>query len=59
METRAGIQITRKASLQPALIFRLLMLLAGLLTMALPPGQYERTLIEGRERVEPGSFRPF
>ena len=59
METRAGIQITRKAFLQSALILLHLMLLAGLLTLVLPPGRYERTLVEGREQVEPGSFGPF
>lgn len=57
METKAGIQITRKAFLQSALILLLLMLLAGVLTVVLPPGQFERSVVEGRSRVEPGSYQ--
>jgi uncharacterized ion transporter superfamily protein YfcC len=56
LQTRAGIQITRKAFLQSALILLLLMLLAGALTMVLPAGRFERNIADGREKVEPGSY---
>lgn len=57
MEDRAGIQISRKAFIQSALILFVLMIVAGLLTKVLPAGEYERLLVDGREVVTPGSFR--
>lgn len=57
MEQRTGIQISTRAFLQSALILLALMILAGVLTLVLPAGRYERTTLEGREAILPGSFQ--
>lgn len=56
MEAKAGAQISKKAFVQSVLILALLMLVAGILTRTLPAGQYQRTLVNGREVIDPGSF---
>lgn len=57
MEQPTGVQIGKRAFFQSLLILFVLMLGAGILTLAVPAGQYDRTLVEGREVIEPGSFR--
>jgi len=57
MEQPAGVQIGKRAFFQSLLILFVLMLGAGVLTLTVPAGQYDRTLVEGREVIEPDSFR--
>jgi uncharacterized ion transporter superfamily protein YfcC len=56
METKAGAQISKKAFFQSVYILAFLMLIAGILTRTIPAGQYQRTITEGRQMIEPGSF---
>jgi uncharacterized ion transporter superfamily protein YfcC len=56
METKAGIQISRRAFIQSAVILLALMVIAGVMTRTLPAGQYDRQIFEEREVVLPGSF---
>lgn len=57
MEQRAGAQISRKAFFQSAGILFGMMILAGILTRIIPPGQYTRLLSGERLVIDPGSFR--
>ena len=57
MDSRAGIQISKRTFLQTLLILLALMLLAGGLTRLLPAGQYQRALVDGLERIDPDSFQ--
>ena len=57
MEQPAGVQIGKRAFFQSLIILFVLMLGAGVLTLTVPAGQYDRTLVEGREVIEPDSFR--
>lgn len=57
MNEQAGIRISKKAFITSAVILLLLMLCAGILTAVLPQGSFERTQIEGREMVVPGSYQ--
>ncbi|PWH17927.1 MAG: hypothetical protein DDG59_07170 [Anaerolineae bacterium] len=58
MNEKAGAQISRRAFLQSALILLVMMLAAGMLTLLLPAGEYQRTLIEGRQVIDSQSYRP-
>ena len=51
-----ALKIGKKAFLVSALIILVLMLVSGLLTLALPPGEYARIVKEGRTLVVPGSY---
>jgi uncharacterized ion transporter superfamily protein YfcC len=57
MQEKAGAQISRKAFLQSAGILLLLMIVAGILTLVVPAGRYERALTDGREIVLPETFK--
>ena len=57
MEQKAGAQISRKAFIQSALILLVLMIAAGILTSALPAGEYTRYESEGRVLIDPESYR--
>ncbi len=56
MESQTSVYISRKAFTQSAVILLILMLVAGVLTLVVPPGQYTRTVIDGREMIDAGSF---
>lgn len=56
MNEQAGIRIGKKAFITSAVILLLLMLCAGILTAVLPQGSFERTEVDGREMVVPGSY---
>jgi len=56
MNKRSGAQIGKKAFVQSLVILLLLMVAAGILTLVLPAGSYERVVVDGRETVVPGSF---
>lgn len=54
---KAGAQISQKAFIQSVVILLLLMLTAGVLTLVVPAGTYQRTtLSDGRETILPDTF---
>ncbi len=57
MSDNTGIQISTKAFIQSVLILLLFMIIAGVLTQALPAGEYTRVLEGEREMIDPGSFQ--
>lgn len=56
MEQKSGAQISQKAFIQSVVILFALMMIAGILTLVIPAGQYTRTEIDGRETILPDSF---
>jgi uncharacterized ion transporter superfamily protein YfcC len=56
MEQQAGAQISKKAFIQSFLILLVLMLLSGILTLIVPAGSFERTIVDGRETILPDTF---
>ncbi len=56
MEEKSGAQISQKAFVQSLLILLALMLIAGVLTLVIPAGQYQRVEVDGRETLLPDSF---
>lgn len=56
MNETAGIRISKKAFFTSAAILLALMLVAGILTAVLPQGSFDRAMVDGRERVVPGSY---
>ncbi len=57
MEAKAGAQISLKAFVQSVIILFAIMLVAGILTLVVPAGNYSRTLLDGREMIDPESFQ--
>ena len=57
MEQKAGAQIGKKAFIQSLVILFVLMMLAGLLTLFIPAGQYQRVSQGGRTVITPESFQ--
>ena len=57
MEQKAGAQIGRRAFIQSIVILFLLMIIAGILTLVIPAGEYTRIQADGRETIDPASFR--
>jgi len=58
MEEHAGARINRRTFLQSAVILLSLMMVAGILTRILPPGEYDRVVVAGVEVVDPDSYHP-
>lgn len=56
MEQKSGAQISQKAFIQSAIILLVLMITAGILTLVIPTGQFQRTETNGRETIVPDSF---
>ena len=56
MDQRAGAQISRRAFIQSLVILFLLMMIAGVLTLVIPAGQYDRVEVDGRQTIDPDSF---
>ena len=56
MEQKSGAQISQKAFIQSLLILLALMIVAGVLTLVIPAGQYQRVEVDGRETLLPDSF---
>jgi uncharacterized ion transporter superfamily protein YfcC len=56
MEQKSGAQISQKAFIQSALILLVLMIVAGILTLIIPVGQFQRMDVDGRETIVPGSY---
>ena len=57
MEQKAGAQIGKRAFIQSLVILFVLMMVAGILTLVLPAGQYTRLEVDGRETIDPASFQ--
>lgn len=57
MEQKGGAQISQRAFIQALVILFVLMMVAGILTRVVPAGQYSRVEVEGRETIDPASFR--
>lgn len=57
MKQKSGAQISRKAFIQSLIILFILMIIAGVLTLVLPSGQFTYIEVDGRTSVEPGSFQ--
>lgn len=57
MEARTSIRISTRAFVQSLVILFVLMMAAGILTRVLPAGTYARTPAEGRELIDPTSYR--
>ena len=56
MEQKAGAQIGKRAFIQSLVILFVLMMVAGLLTIVIPAGHYDRVMVSGRETIDPTSF---
>lgn len=56
MDQKSGAQISQKAFIQSAIILLVLMIVAGILTRVIPAGQFQRTEVDGRESIIPGSY---
>lgn len=54
---KAGIQISKKSFFSSVIILFVLMIIAGVLTRIIPPGVYERIIVDGREAIDVSSFR--
>lgn len=57
MDQKAGAQISQRAFLQSLVILFVLMMIAGVLTLVVPAGEYTRIELDGRETIDPTSFR--
>ena len=57
MEQKAGAQIGRRAFIQSILILFVLMMVAGILTLVVPAGEYTRIEVDGRDTIDPNSFQ--
>jgi uncharacterized ion transporter superfamily protein YfcC len=51
------LKISKKAFIQSALIILALMIVAGLLSQAIPSGSFDTEIVDGRSMIVPGSFR--
>ena len=52
MNMGEGIKISNKSFLLSLIILLVLMIVSGMLTRILPPGEYDRIIVEGRETIE-------
>ena len=57
MEQKAGAQISQRAFIQSLVILFVLMMIAGILTLVIPAGKYNRMRVSGRETIDPNSFQ--
>jgi len=53
----SGIQISKKAFFSSVAILFALMMAAGILTYVIPGGAFEKTIIDGKESIIPGTFQ--
>lgn len=56
MEEKAGAQIGVRAFIQSLTILFVLMMIAGILTLVVPSGQYTHIQADGRQTIDPTSF---
>ena len=57
MEQKSGLQISQRAFIQSLVILFVFMMLAGILTLVVPAGQYTHMEVDGRETIDPDSFQ--
>ena len=57
MEEKAGAQIGVRAFVQSLVILFVLMMIAGILTLVVPSGQYTHILVDGRQTIDTASFK--
>ncbi len=57
MNQKSGVQISQRMFIQSVVILILLMITAGTLTRLIPAGAYTRLPLDGRETIDPNSFR--
>ncbi|HRK91200.1 MAG TPA: hypothetical protein PK152_18895, partial [Anaerolineales bacterium] len=57
MEQKAGAQISQRAFIQSLVILFVLMMIAGILTLVVPAGQFTRVEVDRRETIDPASFQ--
>jgi uncharacterized ion transporter superfamily protein YfcC len=57
MEQKAGAQIGKRAFIQSLVILFILMMVAGILTVVVPAGQYTHVEVDGRDTIDPASFQ--
>ena len=57
MDQKAGAQISQRAFIQSLVILFVLMMIAGILTLVVPAGEYTRIEVDGRETIDPASFQ--
>ncbi len=57
MEQKAGAQIGARAFVQSIVILFVLMMVAGILTLVVPAGSYTHIEVDGRQTIDPTSFR--
>ncbi len=57
MDQKAGAQISARAFIQSTVILFVLMVLAGVLTLLVPAGAFDRAMQDGREVIIPGSYQ--
>ena len=57
MEEKAGAQISRRAFVQSIVILFILMIAAGILGRVVPAGSYTRSMLDGREVIQAGSYQ--
>ena len=57
MEQKAGAQIGKRAFIQSLVILFILMMIAGVLTIVVPSGQYTHLDVDGRQTIDPTSFQ--
>lgn len=57
MEQKAGAQISTKSFVQSVIILFVLMMVAGVLTLVIPAGSFERVEVDGREVIDPTTFQ--
>jgi len=53
----SGLKISKKSFFSSVAILLVLMLGAGVLTWVIPGGTFERTMADGKEIIQPGTFR--
>ncbi len=56
MEQKAGAQIGVRAFVQSIIILFVLMMIAGVLTLVIPAGEYNRLTVDGRVTIDPTSY---
>lgn len=56
MDNAQGLKISKKMFLGTAAMLLAIMVLAGILTLVVPQGQFSRAMVDGRETVVPGTY---
>ncbi len=57
METKQGLQINRRAFVGTAVMLLVIMAVAGILTLTVPQGQFDRVVVDGQETIVKDTYR--